>query len=852
MKKFLLIITLILATYSMFGRPANKTPFKVVQPNGDSITIIQYGDEYGIWYETLDGYVVEKNSSNYWVYVNTTASSNLVLTNQIVNNVSSPTEINLTNVFSAIANYRENIYNLLNNDSIFNPDIEDIETLQGINQGYTYNTEQARVPAKNKGEINVLTILIQFQDLKFQNPSSVKNFFTNLMNKSNFKHPSNPNVATGCVREYWEEVSYGQLSINPIVVGPYTAEYGIEYYKTSRNDDDQSLNASKTKKLVKEAIKKAAKEGNMQYFDNDNNGFVDFVHIVFAGTMYDIWPHRSNVYGILRDGVWISKYIITPEIEDNTYASIGTICHEMGHAFGAPDFYDRDGRGNGGDFAGTYTWDLMSDGNYNNCGESPAHPNPYIKTEIFKWATATELTGNNREYKLRPSELDGNSIYKLSTSTPNEYYLFENRQDKNLRGTGLLVYHINAGIENVDRSKINIKHRQNLYIVDANNHITKPTGSVASYGNMDSPNVTFRSTDSENMYFTSESSPSNCDWDENPTQNKNVCFISEEDIDGEMCVKFVLNPEIEGPDVLCDSAIYSLKHVPSNATIEWTYTRPSGLLATSVPLKIGSGQGTKAVYYKRGYNLVNDIIDDPIEVPDYPFVPAPASARGFVEKPYSGFVTIKAKVTLNGNTFTLSKEIYMPERVVINDVNLGSLGVWYVGGMNSITLRTPTDETILEDIRWDVEYPNGSTQTAYGSSVVVRPDSKGTLTVTATYLNGCGDEYESYTKTFSIVSVFNITYTNPASGSVEINVMNGDASDESSMRTMSANSQPTPYMGAYRVELWHDVYGKVREMDVPENNPTVTMSLDGLNSGVYVLRLIIDNQVVEASQLIVK
>ena len=68
----------------------------------------------------------------------------------------------------------------------------------------------------------------------------------------------------------------------------------------------------------------------------------------------------------------------------------------------------------------------------------------------------------------------------------------------------------------------------------------------------------------------------------------------------------------------------------------------------------------------------------------------------------------------------------------------------------------------------------------------------------------------------------------------------------------STNNQPTPYMGAYRVELWHDVYGKVKEMDVPENTPTVTMNLEGLNSGVYVLRLIIDNQIVETSQLIVK
>ncbi len=64
MKRFLFIITLILVTYSIFGRPADRTPIKVVQPNGDSITIVQHGDEYGIWYETLDGYVVEKKHRN--------------------------------------------------------------------------------------------------------------------------------------------------------------------------------------------------------------------------------------------------------------------------------------------------------------------------------------------------------------------------------------------------------------------------------------------------------------------------------------------------------------------------------------------------------------------------------------------------------------------------------------------------------------------------------------------------------------------------------------------------------------------------------------------------------------------
>jgi hypothetical protein len=195
---------------------------------------------------------------------------------------------------------------------------------------------------------------------------------------------------------------------------------------------------------------------------------------------------------------------------------------------------------------------------------------------------------------------------------------------------------------------------------------------------------------------------------------------------------------------------------------------------------------------------------------------------------------------------------YDKHKVMIDNVYTGPTDVWYTHTMKSMTLTKPTDETVLEDIRWYIEYPNGSTQTAHGGSVVVRPTTAGTLKVTATYINGCNDEYESQTRTYSIVSLFNMTFTNPASGSVDVNVTNGDVSNESDVQTMSLNNQQTPYMGAYRLELWHDLYGKVREIDVAENTPTVTMNLDGLNSGVYILRLIIDNQIITAEQLIVK
>ena len=61
MKQFLFTMILGLFVNQIFAKPVDSTPFKVCQPNGDSLIIVQYGDEYGSWYETLDGYVVGEN-----------------------------------------------------------------------------------------------------------------------------------------------------------------------------------------------------------------------------------------------------------------------------------------------------------------------------------------------------------------------------------------------------------------------------------------------------------------------------------------------------------------------------------------------------------------------------------------------------------------------------------------------------------------------------------------------------------------------------------------------------------------------------------------------------------------------
>ncbi|MBQ8720945.1 MAG: M6 family metalloprotease domain-containing protein [Paludibacteraceae bacterium] len=834
MKRLIVFLLFSISVFStVVASPADPTMRKVIQPNGDTICISFHGDEFGSWYENDKGDIISRNNNGYWVYVSV-ENGNKILTNQIVSQTSMPIDINRDSIFNFIIQKRSNNY------------IEQKEISEGQVNSRTTTGELAPLPAI--GVQKILTVLVQFTDVKFQNQTGIKNLVTNMMNQSNYKHPGQNNI-TGSLRDFYLQASYNQLDVRATVIGPYTVSHNMAYYGASTDN----LKDIRRQELAQEVMEMIADDIDVSQFDNNNDGWVECIHILYAGNGNDedkeiysdaIWPHKWSLLGyVSADGVKMSRYMMTPEKYGNYYRGIGTVCHELGHILGAPDFYDTANNV----FKGTGKWDLMAGGCWNSYINkikpmNPAHPNPYIKTEIYGWASSVELLESNRLYTIPSSELY-NVIYKLSTSTSGEYYLLENRQNTSLPGTGLVIYHVHSDISS---SNINVEHPQKMYVVVANNHIAKPTGSVASYGTINSSNATFRSTNSKNIYFTSESLPSNCAWNGTQTQNKDVCFISEEMVNGKKCIKFVLNPEIEGPDILCDSAIYSLKHVPSNATVEWNYIRPAGISIASTPLFIGSGQGTKNICFTRGNSILGTGITPPPGDPILPIAPL-STYPSVIVKPYSGAVTIKADVIFNSDTFSLSKEIYMPEKVVIDDSVADS--VWYIGETKNLFLKSPNTESVLDDIRWDIELPGESSRTIYGSSITLFPRAVGTATITATYIYGCDDDYKSETKSYLVKSPFSLNFVNPASGSVEIDVVGGG--DTEAQQTMSV-SQNELYMGAYRLELWHDVYGKVREMDVSENTPTVTMNLDGLSSGIYVLRLIIDNQLIETSQMIIR
>ena len=99
-----------------------------------------------------------------------------------------------------------------------------------------------------------------------------------------------------------------------------------------------------------------------------------------------------------------------------------------------------------------------------------------------------------------------------------------------------------------------------------------------------------------------------------------------------------------------------------------------------------------------------------------------------------------------------------------------------------------------------------------------------------------------------------IDFTNPASGNVDVSVKETAAGTQEGVAAMSADAEvyAEPYMGEYRLELWHEVYGMVREMDVEAGNPTVTMNLGELTPGWYYVRLVADGEMKAVGKLMVR
>ena len=237
---------------------------------------------------------------------------------------------------------------------------------------------------------------------------------------------------TGTVTEMYLEQSFGNMVIEIDVYGTYTSPLsevaaldGDCWYGTDGGPilgrgivlgdtvvfDGLGLGGYGAKGMAIEAVPQADLDVDFSQYDQNGDGYVDFLMIVHSGpgaestgNPCDVHSHYFNGLGpafglppeptpLSVDGVAIGAVLTVPELD----ASIGVVAHEIMHALGEPDYYGTSGT------SGTGDWDLGAGGSWLGIPTqtNPIHFNPVMKMN-FGWVDPVIVEDTTTDLTLRP------------------------------------------------------------------------------------------------------------------------------------------------------------------------------------------------------------------------------------------------------------------------------------------------------------------------------------------------------------------------------------------------------------------------------------------------------------------
>lgn len=316
-----------------------------------------------------------------------------------------------------------------------------------------------------QGTHHELIILVNFSNKQFEEGHD-RTLYEQIMNGENFKNTSLG--FEGSVRDYFVAQSGGLFHMDFDIIGPITLPHPYSYY--GQNDSYYNQDAHPERMIV-DAVKAVDKDIDFSKYDNDGDGYVDQVFVLYAGPNESaggdentVWPHKytlsyANAGPLEMDGVKVDDYACSSELTWYGYdqfgnitfgiAGIGTICHEFSHCLGLPDVYDVAYQ----NYA-MCTYSVMDEGEWNGINAPGFTPCEYTAYERMYcgWRQPTELRTDTVIRGMKPISQGGETFIIYNRAHPREYYLLENRQldgwdraldaiDDNQK-LGLLVTHV--------------------------------------------------------------------------------------------------------------------------------------------------------------------------------------------------------------------------------------------------------------------------------------------------------------------------------------------------------------------------------------------------------------------------
>lgn len=501
MKKYALIRKMALAAVSLavfpfngLAIPAHPGLVPALQPDGSIVNIYLKGDDFNKSVYSSDGYLLTNDAEGYYVFADCDEKG-----------IPRPTALREINPEMRTAATKAALLNL--NQKV---DAAALREMRKAPQAPKFNGPGLfTTQFPSMGEQPSVVILVEFKNNEFtiENP---REYFTRMLNEEGFSDY----YATGSARDYFVKNSAGLFKPQFDVFGPVKLSKPMLAY----GGNDAGGNDVHPERMIIEACELIDDEVDFSKYDRNGDGYIDNVYVFYAGYgeadgggTNTIWPHSADITKMVStpyffDGVGLDHYACSNELSfhnDGIPDGIGCFCHEFSHVMGLPDLY------NTLPLEKPYTpcdWDILDTGAYHNMSRTPPAYSSFERYAL-DWLEPVSLSEGMTE--LKPLD-DTNVAYIAQTENENEYYLFENRQQKGqdsfIPGHGMLVWHIDYNIEVWDSNKVNcVAAHQYVDLVEADDIRTFETSDGDSFPG--TAGVTS---------FTKDTTPAFLSWNKKP------------------------------------------------------------------------------------------------------------------------------------------------------------------------------------------------------------------------------------------------------------------------------------------------------------------------------------------------
>ena len=438
MKKLSILVFIFTMATAAWAVPARKTGIVVTQPDGSEVTVYQHGDEHFHWHTNEKGEWIELDENGFY------------------------------HVTEALS----------------------VEQIEAKRMASSKRAALAAYP------LNVaprgLVILVNFSDVAFETEKAEmdsmligENYTRNY--SYSYKGKTYSVNSKGSARQYFQDASNGQYNPQFDVIGPVTVSNNVSYY----GKNDSYGNDMYADKMVSEACKLADTEFDVDFtqYDNDNDGYVDFVFVIYAGygeadggASTTIWPHSWNLLSAGTqckvDGKTVDLYACGNELDfySKKHTGIGTFCHEFSHVLGLPDLYVT----NTSSHTTMNEWDIMDYGPYNNEGNTPPSFSAYER--FFMGWLQPRLITEPENIQLNDLQTSNEALLISTTDEhnlignnpdPTTFYIVENRQqkswDEHLPGHGMMLTKIQYSYSRWAQNTVNnSSSKMGVDLIEAN------------------------------------------------------------------------------------------------------------------------------------------------------------------------------------------------------------------------------------------------------------------------------------------------------------------------------------------------------------------------------------------------